>query len=156
METSEMTLLRRLTATAFLMVASSVSAFAGNLPELNLSNSGLALRGYDPVAYFTEGEPREGNAELAVSYKGGTYHFASQEHQDLFVANPDKYLPAYGGYCAYGTAVGVKVDGDPSLWTIVDGRLYLNINRGVDRTWRRDKANFISQADANWPGLKFN
>ena len=151
-----MNMTRRTAVTGLALMVSTKFAAAKNLPELNLSSSGLALRGYDPVAYFTQGQPVMGDASLALSYKGGTYHFASAEHQQMFVENPERFLPQYGGYCAYGTAVGAKVDGDPNLWTIVDDKLYLNITRSIDRVWHRNKPRYISDANKNWPGLQYN
>ena len=136
--------------------AAPLPVFAQNVPELNLSRSGLALRGVDVVSYFVAGEPQKGREEFSVSHAGGTYWFTSQVNKDLFLSNPDKYLPAYGGYCSYGTAVNAKVDGDPYIWHIIDGRLYLNITRSVDRVWRRDIPGYINQADRNWPKIKFD
>ena len=125
-------------------------------PELNLSWTGLVLRGYDPVAYFTVGEPVKGKRSLSVEHAGGTYRFSSEETQELFLADPEKYLPAYGGYCAHGTAQNTKVGGDPRIWHIVDGRLYLNITRDVDRIWQQDIAGYIADADRNWPSIKYD
>jgi len=132
----------------------STSEAKSPVPSLNLSQSGLALRGYDPVAYFNAGKPVKGKSSISVSNAGATYRFSSQANKDLFLQNPTKYLPAYGGYCAYGTAVGAKVDGDPKVWSVVNGRLYLNINRSVDRTWKKAKGTYIRQANKAWPGLK--
>lgn len=124
------------------------------VPQLNLSSDGLALRGHDPVAYFKAGTPKKGDPSLMAKHAGGLYHFSSQKNKILFESDPGKYLPAYGGYCAYGTAVNAKVDGDPNVWNIVDGKLYLNINRSVDRTWKRKKQTYIRQADKIWPKLR--
>ena len=139
----------------FVSLILSLPALAQNIPELNLSRSGLALRGVDPVSYFTAGEPQKGSRSITTEHAGGTYRFVSEESRKQFLRDPDKYPPKYGGYCAYGTAVGAKVEGDPYLWSIVDGELYLNINRSVDRLWKTNIPGFIEQADDNWPGLKF-
>lgn len=127
---------------------------ASPVPSLNLSKSGLALRGYDPVAYFNAGKPVKGDASITVKNGGAEYRFSSQENKELFIANPGKYLPEFGGFCAYGAAVNYKVDGDPSVWNIVDGKLYLNINRSVNKTWRGDRQTYISKANKNWTKLK--
>lgn len=147
--------IKRWAAVFILWILTTVGALAAT-PELNLSWTGLALRGYDPVAYFTVGEPVKGKRSLSVEHGGGTYRFSSQETRELFLADPDKYLPAYGGYCAYGTAQNTKVDGDPRIWHIVDGRLYLNITRDVDRVWQQDIAGYIAQADRIWPNIKYD
>lgn len=136
-------------------------AFAG--PEVNTATGavlvegkpapGLAVHGFDVVAYFTEGKPVQGDANFAVVHKDATYRFASQANLDAFKADPAKYAPVYGGYCAYGVSVGAKFDGDPRYWKIVDGKLYLNLDAGIQQTWLKDVPGAIKQADANWPKL---
>ncbi|MGI9364680.1 MAG: YHS domain-containing (seleno)protein [Rhizobiaceae bacterium] len=143
-----------LAALALVLVQMHPVAAASPVPSLNLSKSGLALRGYDPVAYFNAGKPVKGDASITVKNGGAEYRFSSQENKALFVADPKKYLPEFGGFCAYGAAVNYKVDGDPKVWNIVDGKLYLNINRSVDKTWRGDKQTYISKANKNWTKLK--
>ena len=140
-------------STLALSVASPV--FAAEETDLNLSWTGLALRGVDPVSYFVEGAPKEGRRDISVEYKGGTYRFMSAKNKALFEANPEAYLPAYGGFCAYGTAVNAKVDGDPYIWHIVDNQLYLNINRSIDREWQTNVPGYIADANKNWKHLKF-
>jgi YHS domain-containing protein len=110
---------------------------AQNMDEVNvskggtLSGPGLAVHGYDVVAFFTQGQPVLGSDAYTVAHGGGTYRFVSQAHLDVFKADPAKYEPAFGGFCAYGTALGKKFDGDPRYWKIVDGRLYLNLNGDI-------------------------
>jgi YHS domain-containing protein len=96
--------------------------------EVNTDATGFVIRGYDPVAYFTEGRPVPGRSDLSVEHEGGKYLFATAANRDAFKANPEKFAPRYGGYCAYGVAVGKKFDIDPSSWRIVDGKLYFNLN----------------------------
>jgi YHS domain-containing protein len=115
---------------------------------------GLAVHGYDVVAYFTDGKPVKGDANLAVVYEEATYRFASQDHLEAFNAAPAKYIPAYGGYCAYGVSVGAKFDGDPNYWKIVDGQLYLNLDQNIADAFRKDVAGAISKAESNWPELR--
>jgi YHS domain-containing protein len=136
-----------------LSVAIATSAFAAG-PELNASSTGLALQGYDPVAYFTEGKPSQGNWKITSIYEDATYRFASEEHKATFEANPEAFLPQYGGYCAFGTAMGFKFDGDPNYWRIVDGELFLNISKDIQERWVSDIPNFIHQADANWTEIE--
>lgn len=115
--------------------------------------SGVAIRGYDTVAYFTEGKPLDGSDEFTTEWEGATWRFASQEHLDLFVAEPDKYAPQYGGYCAYGVAQDSLVKIEPHLWTIVDGKLYLNYNESVQSSWEQDIPAFITSADGKFENL---
>lgn len=116
----------------------------------NLDGDGLALRGYDPVAYFTEGAPTPGSTTYTASFEGATYRFVSAANQETFEADPARYVPAYGGYCAFGTAMGRKFDGDPQVWKIVDGTLYLNLNQGVQNRWEGNIPGFVTNADHNW------
>jgi hypothetical protein len=128
--------------------------------EINVSNGvtlagpGLAAHGYDVVAFFTEGKPRVGSDAYAVTSGGGTYRFSSQAHVDAFKADPGKYKPAYGGFCAYGVALGKKFDGDPRHWKVVDGRLYLNLNGDIQVEWSKDVAGNIKKADGNWVRIR--
>lgn len=116
--------------------------------------SGLALRGYDPVAYFTEGKAAEGRKEFTYEYAGAKWRFISTKHRDLFTANPEKYTPQYGGYCAWGISQAKFFDGDPQVWKIVGGKLYVNYNKEIERTWEQNIPGFIEQADHNWPALE--
>lgn len=115
---------------------------------------GTALGGYDAVAYHTTGQAVRGSEAITFSYQGATWRFASAENLSLFQANPDAYAPEYGGHCAWATAQGYLAQGDPEVWRIVDGRLFLNASQGINRRWLRDIPGFISEADANWPSLR--
>jgi YHS domain-containing protein len=119
-----------------------------------LSGPGLAAHGYDVVAFFASGSPAPGSDKFAVAHQGGTYRFASQVNLDAFKASPAKYLPAYGGFCAYGTALGKKLDGDPRQWRIVEGRLYFNLNADIAETWAKDIPGNIVKADSNWGRIR--
>ena len=140
--------MKAILSTFLLALAFSVQA------QNNLDSSGLALKGYDPVAYFAEGKPVQGKPELTASHEGATYRFASAANRDAFAAAPGKYAPQYGGYCAYGMASGYKAPIEPDAWTIVDGKLYLNYNRSVRSRWSADIPGFIGKADANWPTVR--
>ena len=113
----------------------------------------VAIHGYDPVAYFVDGGPRQGRPELAVEHGGGRWLFSSESNKARFAADPEKYTPVYGGYCAYGVAQGYLVKIDPDAWAIVDGRLYLNYDRSVAETWRKDVPGYVKMADENWRRL---
>jgi len=133
-------------------VLSFTTAFAQQSPIF--VQGGKAIRGYDPVAYFTESKPVLGDSAITYSYQGATWQFASAKNRDAFEANPAQYAPQYGGYCAYGTADGHKAPTDADAWTIDDNKLYLNYNTNVRKAWNKDRPGFIQKADANWPGLK--
>ena len=111
---------------------------------------GLAARGYDVVAYFTDGRPTRGRTKFSTVYKEATYRFASTEHLQAFEKNPDKYVPQFGGYCAFGVSVGAKIDGDPRVWKFVNGKLYLNVNEDIKKTWEKDIPGNIKKARKNW------
>ena len=116
----------------------------------------LAIRGYDPVAYFTDGKPVEGKPEFQTVWHGATWHFASAAHRDLFISNPNHYAPQYDGYCAMGVSYedGHKDTVDPQAWTIVDSKLYLNNSMHWREVWRQNTAENIARADKNWPTVK--
>ncbi len=115
--------------------------------------SNTALDGYDAVAYFTQGKPVEGSADFRFDYQGATFEFSTRENLELFRAQPEKYAPQYGGYCAWAVSEGYTAKGDPAHWRIVDGRLYLNYNASVQNTWEQDIPGHIERADANWPAI---
>jgi YHS domain-containing protein len=117
------------------------------------SSDRIAIRGYDPVAYFRDGGPRQGKPEFSVQHGGATWRFASAENKALFEAEPERYLPAYGGFCAYGTSRGYLVKIEPEAWSIVDGRLYLNYDLDVRKTWLGQAGKRITGANVNWPRL---
>lgn len=112
---------------------------------------GAAIRGYDPVAFFTEGKPVEGSRQFTHKWKGATWRFASAQNRDTFAAAPEKYAPQYGGYCAYGVANGYTVSTVPEAWSVVGGKLYLNYSLGVRADWLKDVPGYIRKADGNWP-----
>jgi len=112
---------------------------------------GFALKGYDPVAYFINGQPTKGSAQYSFRWKGVTYLFASAENLQRFKAEPDKYLPQYGGYCAYAMSLDRIADIDPHRWAIVGGKLYLNNGFIAQDLWSLNKSGNIESADRNWP-----
>jgi YHS domain-containing protein len=121
---------------------------------VNLNDSGLALRGYDPVAYFTVAKPTQGSAEFKATHDGATYHFASAANRDAFLKEPAKFAPQYGGFCAYAAALNKKFDADPNVWKIVDNKLYVNFNADVGTKWNADVSGFIQKANVNWTSIK--
>lgn len=112
---------------------------------------GVAIEGYDPVAYFTEGRPVEGKSEFTVEWKGAKWRFSSAESKALFEKDPEKFAPQYGGYCAWAVAQGKTAGIDPQAWKIVEGKLYLNYNKEIQAKWEKDIPGNIEKADKNWP-----
>ena len=114
----------------------------------------VGINGYDLVTYQTEKRPLRGNGNYVAVHDGVTYLFSSEENKQTFEKNPEKYLPAYGGWCAFGVSVGKKFSADPEVWEIVDGKLYLNLDPGIKVMWRQDIPGNIAKADKNWPKIK--
>ncbi len=113
--------------------------------------SSLAISGYDPVAYFTQGMPVKGKSALELDYMGATWRFASKANLEAFKDMPEKYAPQYGGYCAWAVSQGYTASTIPEAWKIVDGKLYLNYSKGVQATWEKDIPGNITKADGHWP-----
>jgi YHS domain-containing protein len=149
--------MRRLLLASALSVLTLGAAQAG---DQYVDESGFALSGYDPVAYFDltqvpvggkQPEAVPGKAAITAEYNGATWAFASAANRDKFLADPAKYAPAYDGHCAYGLAQGGKVPGNPNLWRIVDGKLYLNITPTIVGFWESDIPGNLTKAESNWP-----
>lgn len=126
---------------------------AGARTLVNSDRDGLAIEGYDPVAYFTDGRPVKGDPRFRTTWSGAVYQFASAEHKAMFDANPGAYAPQFGGYCAYAASIDTISPIDPAYWEIVDGRLLLQHNRKAWDLWHEDAAGNLVKADRNWPGL---
>jgi YHS domain-containing protein len=128
----------------------SISTHASGQKPAVYSVSGKAINGYDPVAYFVENKPIKGNAAILFRYQDAVWNFASEENKQAFIANPEKYAPQYGGYCAYGLSEGYKAPTEADAWTIDNGQLYLNYNTDVRTKWNKNRGERIKKADANW------
>lgn len=140
---------------ALLILACALTA-ARALDPVNHDRAGVAIHGYDPVAYFQSGKPVEGAAEWVHSWRGATWRFATEKNRDLFAADPERYAPQYGGYCAYAVSKDTTADIDPQAWKIVDGKLYLNYSPKIQQRWSEDIPGYIERADEHWPGLLRN
>jgi len=127
-------------------------SFANVAVEVDENN--VILAGHDAVSYFTEDAAVEGYAGISTVYNGAIYHFSSEENRDLFKANPSKYAPQYGGFCAFGTSIGKKFDISGKAFEVVDGKLYVQKNLAVLDTWTKEKVERIEQSEANWPKIK--
>ena len=130
----------------------SIAALAQKSEVFNSPDG--AIHGYDPVAYFKENKPVKGDKKYSLSWKSASWYFANQQNLDAFKANPGKYAPQYGGYCAYGLANGYKATTDPDAWVISEGKLYLNYDKDVQVKWKKKQSEYIHSADKIWPGIK--
>ena len=145
---------RRLVAVfAVLIVMAPLAAHAGSPQIFTGLVKGVGAGGYDPVAYFTAHKPVPGKPTISYSWKGATWRFASEQNRDTFKANPAKYAPQYGGYCAYAVAKGATASGDPTVWQVVGGKLYFNLSPAVQKLWEKDIPGNIKAGDKNWPGI---
>ncbi len=137
---------------SFILLLVSTFLFA-QTSEVFSTEAG-AIKGYDPVAFFTDNKAVKGINEFTYEWNGATWHFASKKNKDAFAANPEKYAPQYGGYCAYGTADGHKAPTETDTWTVLDNKLYFNYNQKVKVLWDKDRAGLIKKADEQWPKIK--
>lgn len=138
-------------ARAGLWLLMATSVWAGPEAARNLDRKGVALQGYDPVAFFTAAQPVKGNSAIASTVQGATYYFASAEHKAAFDQAPAKYEPQFGGYCAYGVSRGKLVAVDVNAFQVVDGRLLLQYSRGVREKFNQDVPGNLKRADEQWP-----
>jgi YHS domain-containing protein len=120
---------------------------------VNKNFFGTALQGYDPVAYFKEGKPVKGKSEYRYDWMGAKWYFSSAGNRDAFAKEPEKYAPQFGGYCAWAVSLGKTANIDPQAWKIVDGKLYLNYSKDVQKMWEGDIPGNIKKGQENWPRL---
>lgn len=133
------------------VVALPQAALAAEPPVYTGTFSSTAVDGYDPVAYFVAGKPVKGDKKFKTEWNGAEWHFANAENLASFKADPAKYAPQYGGYCAWAVSQGYTASADPDAWKIVDGKLYLNYNQEIQERWQKETASLIAKADQNWP-----
>jgi YHS domain-containing protein len=145
------TIIKSTFATSALLISSL--SFAANI-EVNANSNDLAIKGYDSVSYFTKGAPTKGSNEFTSAYNGAIYQFSTANNRDLFKSDPSKYAPQYGGYCAMGVALNQKFDTDPTAWHIRGDKLYLNLNKDVQKKWVTDIPGYIETAQSNWTDIK--
>ena len=144
---------RWLRSTVFGM-ALALPGAAAALEPVDQTWRGIAIEGTDPVAYFTDGKAVPGKAEFEFDWNGAKWRFASAAHRDQFRADPERYAPQYGGYCAWAVGHDRTAKIDPDAWTIVGDKLYLNYDKSVQQQWLPEKERWIDAADRNWPGLR--
>lgn len=145
-----MTLRKLFPAFAFAVIAATSLAAS----PVNTNWRGLAIKGYDPVAYFTDSKPVEGKSDFTFEWQDAKWRFASAEHRDMFQKDPEKYAPQFGGYCAWAVSQDYTAGIDPDAWKIVDGKLYLNYSKDIQEKWLKDIPGNIKKAEENWPKLK--
>jgi YHS domain-containing protein len=144
--------MKSLFLTALFLISSTAILPAKTL--VNIDRHGIGVRGYDPVAYFTDAKAVQGNASISSSADGVIYYFATPEHKAAFDSNPAKYEPQFGGYCAYGLSRGSLIEIDPMAFQIVNGRLLLQYSKGVMEKFNKDATTNLQKADQNWPILQ--
>lgn len=120
---------------------------------VNTNRGGVALKGYDAVSYFEEGAAVKGLPEFSHFWMNATWHFKNAANRDRFATRPESFAPQFGGYCAYAVSEGYTASIDPEAWKIVNGKLYLNYSKGVQRKWERDLERRIADGERNWPSL---
>jgi YHS domain-containing protein len=138
---------------SIVIAALALPVFAQTKTLLNLDASGIAIQGYDPVAFFSDGKPVKGDDKFVSKRDGAIYLFVSREHKDLFNADPAKYEPVFGGYCAYGVSRDRLVEIDVDAFQILNGKLFLQYSKGVRDDFNKDTQGNLAKANANWPGL---
>lgn len=138
----------------YLIAVVGLFTLLGTAMATNVLNSTPAIQGYDVVSYQIDKRPVRGNGHFTVDHDDATYIFSSKENMEAFKANPNRYIPAYGGYCAYGVSVGKKFVGDPEVWRVIDNRLYLNLDTGIQDEWFKDVPGRIKTADSKWTNIK--
>lgn len=141
---------RNVVIICLLLSPAAGDAWAGSPVSPVNTEHGLAVKGYDPVAYFITGKATPGSTQFTATYNGATYRFASADDRDRFVAAPETYAPQYGGYCAIAIALNQIADIDPDEWAIVNNKLYLNNNFFSQSLWSLDKSGYIANGDHNW------
>lgn len=138
----------------FAMVAALIVSNLSLASSSNIGANDVAIHGYDPVAYFSENRAVEGSSKYTATHDGAIYRFSSAQNRDLFKSNSDKYAPQFGGYCAMGVSLNKKLDVDPDAFHIADGKLYLNLNKAVQKKWFTDVPGHIKSANRIWSGIE--
>ena len=145
--------MRVLVRATVVMVSVVAAAATAHAQKVNTGSVGLAVKGYDVVAYVSQGKPVEGSAQFEHRIGGSTYRFASAANRDAFAREPERYLPQFGGFCAYAVSRGYTAGIDPLAWRIVEGKVYLNYSRSAQAKWEEDVPGNITKGHANWPAL---
>ena len=139
--------------TVLCLAGATLATAKSPVDPVNKNGQNVAIKGYDPVAYFTQSKPLKGTAQFTYVWGGATWWFANALDRDMFAAEPAKYAPQFGGYCAWAVGHNYTADTDPEAWKIVDGKLFLNYSRDIQKKWEKDQAKWIEDATRNWPSL---
>ena len=139
---------------SILLLNAAAIAGTGDGKQIAVDSNHVAVKGYDTVAYFTDGKPIKGSSQFEYVFDDARWWFSNAAHRGMFVADPERYMPQYGGNCAGATALGVVVAGDPTAWTIVDGKLYMAVSKKSLDQWKANSAENIKQANAHWPAIQ--
>ena len=139
---------------ALLVLTAAFASLTAHAASSSAASATIGVSGYDVVSYHTEKRPLRGNGHFVSEYDGVAYLFANEDNKQRFDANPEQYVPAYGGFCAFGVSVGKKFYADPEVWRIVDGTLYLNLDARIQQEWLKDVPGRIKTANANWATIK--
>ncbi len=142
----------RLSLWLCLLALPSTLAWAQDVNTTRFGN--VAIKGHDPVAYFKDSKPVKGSKEFEYEWNGAKWRFSSQEYLEAFKASPETYAPQFGGYCAWAVSQGYKANIDPTQWTVVEGKLYLNYNKKIQKQWLGDRDNLIRKGEENWPSVQ--
>lgn len=143
----------RYARTLFALAFFLAPALAGEQPYIYQNEDGIAIRGYDAVAFMTLGKALKGNEDFSYEWKKATWYFSSQENLDAFKKEPERFAPQFGGYCAYAVGNNYLYRSDPKYWMIVNGKLYLNANRQAQELWSQDVPGYIAKGNRNWPAV---
>jgi YHS domain-containing protein len=141
--------LKMAAAVGALMLSSLTFASA-----VNVGDNDVAIHGYDPVAYFTKSKAVKGSSKYTATYNGAIYQFHSADHRNMFKQNPERYAPQFGGYCAMGVVLNKKLDVDPDAFYVADNKLYLNLNKTVQKKWLTDVSGHIQSGKKIWNGIE--
>ena len=144
--------MRKLAQAVLALMLLTTPLLAGDLVNV-AGASHVAIEGYDPVAFFTDSKPVNGSPFISATHQGATYFFATEEHKQLFTQNPDKYVPQYGGFCAFGVGLNALFPVDITTWQVRNGKLYLNLNHDILKKFNAEFDGNVAKADRNWPGL---
>jgi YHS domain-containing protein len=144
--------MKTIARTVLALTLLSTPTFAASLVNV-AGASHIAIEGYDPVAFFTDAKPVKGSPSISATHQGAVYFFATEEHKQLFTVSPDKYVPQYGGFCAFGVGLDALFPVDISTWQVRTGKLYLNLDHDILKKFNADFNGNVAKANENWPGL---
>ena len=147
---------RTVTISVLVVLLTATGVAVADQPPVFTGRGDFAIRGYDAVAYHMDEKPVKGDSDFTTEWNGATWRFKSAENRDTFASDPERWAPAYGGYCAWAVANNYTAKTDPDAWSVADGRLFLNFNKSIRKKWSKDIPGNVKRGDANWPGVLKN